>query len=250
MVEPVELQSSPVGSSCKLAYWDVTSHHCLPPSHMFMHAHACNIHALVYRQIHRSNKYILASLHYLHYSYSFQIDNSMCQDWNTVSPKLDGKYPWSPGPRFFTYTHIVAGWYSHCLLISPFWLMHIMILDSQPLNFVGKNSILAVKVPHFWWQGPFIRACWHCMSDPRSLCRAYRALALSWVGWQMARWHVTIWRVFAGYVWISKIDYTQGTISDYEIFTPLRVGWPPTPQVYFGPWEGLRVVFPRGGSPS
>ena len=53
------------------------------------------------------------------------------------------------------------------------------------------------------------------------------------------------------------------------IFTPLRVGWPPTPQVYFGPWEGLRVVWnmrssspvklpklriftfpPRGGSPS
>ena len=34
------------------------------------------------------------------------------------------------------------------------------------------------------------------------------------------------------------------------VFTPLRVGWPPTPQVYFGPWEGLRVVFPRGGSPS
>ena len=34
------------------------------------------------------------------------------------------------------------------------------------------------------------------------------------------------------------------------IFTPLRVGWPPTPQVYFGPWEGLRVVFPREGSPS
>ena len=24
------------------------------------------------------------------------------------------------------------------------------------------------------------------------------------------------------------------------------MGWPPTPQVYFGPWEGLRVVFPRG----
>ena len=35
-----------------------------------------------------------------------------------------------------------------------------------------------------------------------------------------------------------------------KLFTPLRVGWPPTPQVYFGPWEGLRVVFPRGGSPS
>ena len=28
-----------------------------------------------------------------------------------------------------------------------------------------------------------------------------------------------------------------------NIFTPLRVGWPPTPQVYFGPWEGLRVVW-------
>ena len=28
------------------------------------------------------------------------------------------------------------------------------------------------------------------------------------------------------------------------IFTPLRVGWPPTPQVYFGPWEGLS--FPLG----
>ena len=26
------------------------------------------------------------------------------------------------------------------------------------------------------------------------------------------------------------------------IFTPLRVGWPPTPQVYFGPWEGLGGV--------
>ena len=30
---------------------------------------------------------------------------------------------------------------------------------------------------------------------------------------------------------------------DTVIFTPLRVGWPPTPQVYFGPWEGLRVVW-------
>ena len=30
------------------------------------------------------------------------------------------------------------------------------------------------------------------------------------------------------------------------LFTPLRVGWPPTPQVYFGPWEGLRVVSPVG----
>lgn len=126
--------------------------------------------------------------------------------------------PWSPGPRFFTYTHIVAGWYSHCLLISPFWLMHITILDIQPLNFVGKKCILAVKVPHFWWEGPFIRACWHYMSDLRSLCRAYRALASSWVGWQMARWHVRMWRVFAGYVWISKIEYTQGSMSDYEIF--------------------------------
>ena len=27
------------------------------------------------------------------------------------------------------------------------------------------------------------------------------------------------------------------------LFTPLRVGWPPTPQVYFGLWEGLRVVW-------
>ena len=36
------------------------------------------------------------------------------------------------------------------------------------------------------------------------------------------------------------------------VFTPLRVGWPPTPQVYFGPSEGLRVVWnpPRGGFPS
>ena len=34
------------------------------------------------------------------------------------------------------------------------------------------------------------------------------------------------------------------------LFTPLRVGWPPTPQVYFGPSEGLRVAFPREGSPS
>ena len=33
------------------------------------------------------------------------------------------------------------------------------------------------------------------------------------------------------------------------VFTPLRVGWPPTPQVYLGPWEGLRVVFPPWGLP-
>ena len=26
------------------------------------------------------------------------------------------------------------------------------------------------------------------------------------------------------------------------LFTRLRVGWPPTPQVFFGPWQGLRVV--------
>ena len=26
------------------------------------------------------------------------------------------------------------------------------------------------------------------------------------------------------------------------LFTPLRVGWPPTPQVFFGLWQGLRVV--------
>ena len=35
-------------------------------------------------------------------------------------------------------------------------------------------------------------------------------------------------------------------IHVYTLFTPLRVGWPPTPQVYFGPWEGLRVVSPVG----
>ena len=59
-------------------------------------------------------------------------------------------------------------------------------------------------------------------------------------------------------------ESTQNQNSErIKIFTPLRVGWPPTPQVYFGPWEGLRVVFPvgapqaknfhfppRGGSPS
>ena len=42
----------------------------------------------------------------------------------------------------------------------------------------------------------------------------------------------------------------RSELSPGGLFTPLRVGWPPTPQVYFGPWEGLRVVFPRGGSPS
>ena len=58
-----------------------------------------------------------------------------------------------------------------------------------------------------------------------------------------------------------SIKYDE--INWNHLFTPLRVGWPPTPQVYFGPWEGLRVVFPvgapqaknfhfppRGGSPS
>ena len=39
----------------------------------------------------------------------------------------------------------------------------------------------------------------------------------------------------------------QHTNKIKQIFTPLRVGWPPTPQVYFGPWEGLRVVFPPWG---
>ena len=50
---------------------------------------------------------------------------------------------------------------------------------------------------------------------------------------------------------VSKMqDWKCEAVSVPKKFTPLRVGWPPTPQVYFGPWEGLRVVFPRGGSPS
>ena len=53
---------------------------------------------------------------------------------------------------------------------------------------------------------------------------------------------------------IVDLAKDNGDLMEYHgylsIFTPLRVGWPPTPQVYFGPWEGLRVVFPRGGSPS
>ena len=32
-----------------------------------------------------------------------------------------------------------------------------------------------------------------------------------------------------------------------RLFTPLRVGWPPTPQVYFGPWEGAKGGFPPWG---
>ena len=38
----------------------------------------------------------------------------------------------------------------------------------------------------------------------------------------------------------------NGMNAMLDLFTPLRVGWPPTPQVYFGPWEGLRVVSPVG----
>ena len=49
---------------------------------------------------------------------------------------------------------------------------------------------------------------------------------------------------------IGKHSALSSGSTSLEVFTPLRVGWPPTPQVYFGPWEGLRVVFPRGGSPS
>ena len=57
------------------------------------------------------------------------------------------------------------------------------------------------------------------------------------------------------YVYTYVCTYLGGLQYDkqrpfFHLFTPLRVGWPPTPQVYFGPWEGLRVVFPRGGSPS
>ena len=38
--------------------------------------------------------------------------------------------------------------------------------------------------------------------------------------------------------------YLHSNSSDYNhLFTRLRVGWPPTPQVYFGPWEGQRVVW-------
>ena len=33
------------------------------------------------------------------------------------------------------------------------------------------------------------------------------------------------------------------------VFTPLRVGSPPTPQVYFGPWEGAKGGFPPWGLP-
>jgi len=30
-------------------------------------------------------------------------------------------------------------------------------------------------------------------------------------------------------------DVTDGDPATLWLFTPLRVGWPPTPQVYFGP---------------
>ena len=40
-----------------------------------------------------------------------------------------------------------------------------------------------------------------------------------------------------------------GGISAWNIFTPLRVGWPPTPQVYFGPVRGAKGGFPPWGLP-
>ena len=44
----------------------------------------------------------------------------------------------------------------------------------------------------------------------------------------------------------GNLPWARGKGLDVVLFTPLRVGWPPTPQVYFGPWEGLRVVSPVG----
>ena len=32
----------------------------------------------------------------------------------------------------------------------------------------------------------------------------------------------------------------DGEVNEMYIFTPLRVGWPPTPQVYFGSSQGVR----------
>ena len=49
--------------------------------------------------------------------------------------------------------------------------------------------------------------------------------------------------------WVSYfIDFTverlimpkTSTNGFLDLFTPLRVGWPPAPQVFFGPWQGLR----------
>ena len=72
-----------------------------------------------------------------------------------------------------------------------------------------------------------------------------------WVRWR-AGWYMEVsWNVGTPkssiLIGFSIINYPFWGVP---LFTPLRVGWPPTPQVYFRPWEGLRVVFPRGGSPS
>ena len=52
----------------------------------------------------------------------------------------------------------------------------------------------------------------------------------------------------AEWFWLMKrvSIFWNYQFAELSIFTPLRVGWPPTPQVYFGPWEGLRVVSPVG----
>ena len=54
--------------------------------------------------------------------------------------------------------------------------------------------------------------------------------------------YIYIYTRIYNYIWLYI--YIYDIIWLYmSIFTLLRVGWPPTPQVYFGPWEGLRVVW-------
>ena len=69
---------------------------------------------------------------------------------------------------------------------------------------------------------------------------------LSFIVWQLHSWFFPMsyrtktYEVYVGIVWLQ---FRCVCFACFAVFTPLRVGWPPTPQVYFGTWEGLRVVW-------
>ena len=127
----------------------------------------------------------------------------------------------------------------HCAPFPPFQAVRLWILCPRHLSDLGPpGGGAAAQSPRGARNTTRCRPSRHASVDQQPCCCLGKA-GKAWWG------RAEVFGLKRG-----GLPWARGKGLDVVLFTPLRVGWPPTPQVYFGPWEGLRVVFPRGGSPS